>query len=303
MESKKFPKLPNPLATSPSGRSEESAYLEISNVQAPRGKVVLPFKHARNQSTGSRPSAMEMAQVINEISEEKEAEILNTTPIAIPESTSPTVSLPKGRGPLPQSQAEKRKSTYGKYSSIILPSLPEEATPTTSPAGTVRAAPELLDCRRKPAGHSEKLVIPQVSSPSGPADHDLPKDGETSMISVTNQFESDIKLDDDQLKDLLKPQPPPPQTTDDIQTISVELLSIIGSAAIVVSGSQGIFYDSEILAVVHRVKSKTSGLASTSIWCWLGKQTQLGDREDKKLQELSRRYGTSAVGASFNIVN
>lgn len=307
----KFPKFRDPLTTSPPGHSEESAYFLTSDVQSRKGKVVLPFKHARNRSTGSRPSAMEMAQAFNEITEGKEAETHNITSVTIPEPTSPTVSLPKGRGPLTQSQAEKRKSTYEKYSSIILPALLEEATPTTSPAGTVRVATEPLDCYRNKAGPSEKSVIAQESSSSNPADQDLPRDGEPNMMSdearkvdsVLNQFESDVKLDDDQIADLLKPQPPPLQTTNDIQTISVEFLSIIGSAAIVVSGPQCIFYDSEILAVVHRVKSKASGLASTSVWCWLGKETQLGDREDKKLQELSRRYGTSAVGTFFNIMN
>jgi len=56
-----------------------------------------------------------------------------------------------------------------------------------------------------------------------------------------------------------------------------------------------VFHDTEILAIVHRVKSKASGLASTSVWCWLGKQSSLRDREEKKLHELSKRYGTSAV--------
>ena len=56
-----------------------------------------------------------------------------------------------------------------------------------------------------------------------------------------------------------------------------------------------VFYDTEILAIVHRVKSKASGLASTSVWCWLGKQSCFRDREEKKLHELSKRYGTSAV--------
>ena len=309
METTKLPKSPYPAAPSPPGHFEESAGLDMPGVRTPRGKVVLPFKYSRNSSAGHRPSAMEVAQALNEITTEKEEETLNTTLITIPEPTSPTVSLPKLRGP--SSQGEKRKSTYEKYSAIILPPLPEEATPTTSPAGTLRVVAEPLGDHRKPAGPSEYSVIPQNFGLSNSApDQDLPDDEDDTMSneggkvgSVSNQFESDVRLDDDQITDLLKSPPPPPQQSDDIQTISVELLSIVDNAATVISESQGIFYDSEILAVVHRVKSKASGLASTSVWCWLGKKTRLGDREDKKLQELSRRYGTRAVGAFYHVEN
>jgi hypothetical protein len=297
VEATKFPRSPDPTAPR---HPEESSALRIGDVRTPRGKVVLPFKHSRNPSIGNRPSAMEVAQALNEISEEKEDETPDNIPTTIPETTSPVVSLPKLRGPLPQSQAEKRKSTYERYSAMILPPLPEE---TASPAGTLRVVPEPLGNHREPAIPSERSIIPQnFISPIAADQHDLPKDVATGMVSneggnvdsVSNQVEPNVKLNDDQIADLLKPRPPPRQS-EDIQTISVELLSIVGNAATVVSEPQGIFYDSEILAIVHRAKSRGSGLASTNVWCWLGRQTQLGDRADKKLQELSRRYGTSAV--------
>jgi hypothetical protein len=174
----------------------------------------------------------------------------------------------------------------------------------------LKVAPE--PPRRQPSEAEGKLILQDVIVPDA-ADQDglLIKDGkngmlsneETKLESFSDQFESYVKLDDDQVADLLKLRPAPPQQSDDFQTISVELLSIVGNAASVISESGGIFYDSEILAVVHRVKSKASGLASTSVWCWLGKQTRLGDREDKKLQELSRRYGTRAVSTFRDISN
>jgi hypothetical protein len=309
VEATKFPKSRDPVTPSPAGHSEKASAPEISDVHTPREKVALPFRHCRNPSTGSRPSAMEVAQALNETITEEEAR--NATHTTIPEPTSPVVSLPKFRGPLSQSQVEKRKSTYEKYSAIILPPLLEEATPTASPAGTLKVSPETLGVHRKPvpSESEEKSLVPEEVITPNTADQDgVPKDGETGnegrkVDSVPNQIEFYVKLDDDQISDLLKPRPPLRQQSDDIQTISVELLSIVGNAATVISESGGIFYDSEILAIVHRVKSKESGLASTSVWCWLGKQTRLGDREDKKLQDLSRRYGTRPVSVSHNILN
>jgi len=105
-----------------------------------------------------------------------------------------------------------------------------------------------------------------------------------------------ISLDNVKVSELLKSRPRPSSNADDIQTISVDVFSIIGNAATLISKSPDIFYDTEILAIVHRVKSGASGLATTTVWCWLGKHTCLGDREEKKLKELANRYGTSAVG-------
>lgn len=114
----------------------------------------------------------------------------------------------------------------------------------------------------------------------------------TDILTV----EPSINLDNIKVSELLKSRPRPFPSADDIQTISVDVFSIIGNAATLISKSPDIFYDTEILVVVHRVKSGASGLATTTVWCWLGKNTRLGDREEKKLRELANRYGTSAVG-------
>lgn len=44
---------------------------------------------------------------------------------------------PRSRASFTQMQAEKRKSSYEKYSAIILPPLKEEATPAPTPEGTL----------------------------------------------------------------------------------------------------------------------------------------------------------------------
>lgn len=73
------------------------------------------------------------------------------------------------------------------------------------------------------------------------------------------------------------------------------MFAIIGTTASPITGTVDVFYDTEILAIIHRVKSKSTGLASTSVWCWLGARSTLGDREGRKLEDLAKRYGTKAV--------
>ncbi|KAI0297169.1 hypothetical protein BC826DRAFT_1090943 [Russula brevipes] len=53
-----------------------------------------------------------------------------------------------------------------------------------------------------------------------------------------------------------------------------------------------IFYDSEVLAIVHRVKAKPSGLVETMLWGWQGRRSQIGEREQRKLKDMARHYGT-----------
>ncbi len=81
-----------------------------------------------------------------------------------------------------------------------------------------------------------------------------------------------------------------------IQTISVEVLNIIGASASAISKDANIFYDAEVSAIVHRYKSKLDGLVSTHLSIWRGRHSQTNDKEERKIQELSRRYGASAVG-------
>lgn len=81
-----------------------------------------------------------------------------------------------------------------------------------------------------------------------------------------------------------------------VQTISVDVMAITGNTASAISRDTNVFYDTELLAIIHRSKSKSSGLVSTSVWNWQGRQCQLGEREQRKLQELAKRYGSTLVG-------
>lgn len=69
-------------------------------------------------------------------------------------------------------------------------------------------------------------------------------------------------------------------------------MSVTGATAIGVNGETGVFYDSEILAVVHRFKTKATGLVETSLWSWQGRRSQIGEREERKLRDMARHYGT-----------
>lgn len=83
----------------------------------------------------------------------------------------------------------------------------------------------------------------------------------------------------------------------DARTISVEVISIVGSCGTTVTKDTGVFYESEVLAVIHRFKVASSGLVDTYVWGWLGRKSQFAEAEEKKLHELARRYGTMPVGA------
>jgi hypothetical protein len=78
-------------------------------------------------------------------------------------------------------------------------------------------------------------------------------------------------------------------------TITVDVMHIAKSTATSISKDTHVFYDTEILAVIHRYKSKSSGLVSTKVWSWQGKRSRCGEKEDRKLQELAKRYGATLV--------
>jgi hypothetical protein len=95
-------------------------------------------------------------------------------------------------------------------------------------------------------------------------------------------------------QDKLSPDP-------DMTTISVDVMAVTGGAATTISNNAHIFYDSEVLAIIYRSKSRSSGLVSTQVWGWRGKRSQIGEREERKLEELARRYGTALVSGYSNI--
>jgi hypothetical protein len=247
-----------------------------------------PSKHTRIPSTGSRPTVMQVAQdFLNPPTNELYADPI----ISEPEPVKPESPL-KPRATLSQMQAEKRKSSYEKYSAMVLPPLKEEATPTPSPAGTLTRINARLDILPNDQGEKQSKSV------------EIPMTKEPEVLLRSPVFSEKFKapLPEVNISKLLNSPPKPSEPPADILTISVEVLAITGTTATPLSRNLDIFYDSEILAIVHRTKSKSTGLASTTVWCWLGRRSLLGDREERKIHDLSKRYGTSAV-SEMNLSN
>lgn len=120
-----------------------------------------PSRHARIPSTGSRATVMDVAHAL----QEQQARETTTSPglADIPKVEVTAVGSPQAdenegvdevspinvksvrsqweRTVTPSAvQAERRRSSYEKYSSIMMPPLKEEKTPTPSPAGTLSKA-------------------------------------------------------------------------------------------------------------------------------------------------------------------
>ncbi|KAJ7178409.1 hypothetical protein C8R43DRAFT_872132 [Mycena crocata] len=219
-----------------------------------------PAVHTRTPSAGSRPTAMDVAQALADPPRK-----LSPTPPVVPSPAeeksvgSSSAPTPRPRNMMPPSaQSEKRKSSYERYS-MILPPLKEEATPDPTPVSTLTLllAPRLSRSRRPFKAH---------------VDEPLPRVDVSPVISRYS----------------------PPDPNKDAQTIQVDVMAIAGSTASPL-GLTHIFYDTEILAVIHRSKSKSTGLINSTVWSWLGKSSRMGSAEERKLAELAKRYGTSIV--------
>ena len=78
-------------------------------------------------------------------------------------------------------------------------------------------------------------------------------------------------------------------------TVSVDVLSIVGSVSSAINSDTNVFYDTEILAIIQRVKVKSSGLVDTKVWGWIGKDAKVNPKEEKALTDLAKRYGTKLV--------
>ncbi|KDR75771.1 hypothetical protein GALMADRAFT_226417 [Galerina marginata CBS 339.88] len=285
----------DPIERTPSPIPEGLSPIEFSRPKTPEPPVkptsvaLSPMKHSRIPSTGNRPTVMEVAQtLIDRPSDDQYSNQSNdyTNP---EERTSFVEPTARPRSNLSQIQAEKRKSSYERYSAIILPSLKEETTPAPSPAGTLT----------RPRNQVDVLFINDEESPIikvGPLDQVEihPPNNSINDLALPSE-EAEAPFPNVDLSNLCKPdQPQLSRPTSDNQSISVEVLVVTGTTATPLSKNLDVFYDSEILAIIHRTKSKSSGLASTSIWCWLGRKSILGDREERKIHELAKRYGTNA---------
>ncbi|CAK5281754.1 unnamed protein product [Mycena citricolor] len=156
--------------------------------------------------------------------------------------------------------SERRKSSYDRYSTI-LPPLKEEATPDPTPHSTLTRKVPVAEALADLSAVTKKLKH---------LDPPLPR------------------VDISCLRNYVSPAPA------GIQTIQVDVLSISGSSAAPL-GLVQTFYDTEVLAIIHRSKSSATGLIESRVWSWQGKNSILGSPEERKLAELAKRYGTVTV--------
>lgn len=228
-----------------------------------------PRRQGRIPSTGSRTLVMDVVQAFQEAqTETTEAEVTTHNPI-------PYV-MPR-QVELPALPIEKQKSGFDKYLGHVIPSLPEDDLSTRQDLKSE------LNMQKEVAVNSDVRGQEQTHP-----DNLLPVQQDTRFIEIPYNDEPLPRVDLNEL--LLSPSVCQPTT--DFTTISVDVMSVTGAAATSLKNDTDVFYDSEILAIVRRIKLKSSGLVETTLWGWQGRRSQIGEREQRKLKDMARHYGT-----------
>ncbi|ETW80802.1 hypothetical protein HETIRDRAFT_476500 [Heterobasidion irregulare TC 32-1] len=272
----------------------------VDSAAAPRERR----RHSRIPSTGNRALVMDVAQALNEHAGSP-VEPSSPSPPIVKDDTPVVPSVEVSESPksiLVSPPLERRKSSFERYSAYVMPPLKEEKTPAPSPANTLMRGPPAVvhqetvkqdvsaldESGSKPQQGSTTETAP--ISPHGPVTDTLKV--KRNIIEIHHD---DGPLPSIDVQQLLTYRLPVYTADASIHSISVDVMSITGTTATVLKDDTHIFYESEVLAVVHRYKTKSSGLVGTTVWGWRGKRSQLGEREDRKLKDLARHYGTSVV--------
>ncbi|EJD03235.1 uncharacterized protein FOMMEDRAFT_156622 [Fomitiporia mediterranea MF3/22] len=267
-----------------------------------------PMRHSRIPSTGSRATVMDVAQAFNDVTSP-------ASPTAAPTSATDPLARsgeernyernPGGWGE-PEDErtitpammkAERRRSNYEKYASFILPALPEEKTPVSSPVGTLKNAPDVSTLDR--GVESEEKVEARVERPVQAEKPVPPKKPDFARVPLKVEIDVvDEPIPAINIAKIWDASPPRFVPDPDVHTVSVEVLNVEGgSATEVTKGTDSVFvfYDTETIAIVHRAKSRSSGLVTSKVWAWSGRKAQVGELEERKMQDLAKRYGTSLM--------
>ncbi|KXN85318.1 Gelsolin [Leucoagaricus sp. SymC.cos] len=263
-------KSPSPESTLQASSQTKSSSPSKSN-RLPRSPS--SPKHTRIPSTGNRALVMDVAQAFNEYNANASNEPISRQEVMSPPAEPVPEPAPK---PRVAPSLERRRSSYDRFSVVsVMPPLKEEATPHGTPYGTLTRTPD------DTFPHETTLEVSKIRN-------------EEKAKNNTVHFEfRDTTLPNIDVLKLLQPYSAPPLLALDAKTISVDVLAIHGNISTAVSRDADIFYDSELLAIIHRYKSKSSGLVSTQLWVWYGKKSDIGDKEERKIQELAKRYNTS----------
>ncbi|KAF9792515.1 hypothetical protein BJ322DRAFT_52505 [Thelephora terrestris] len=199
---------------------------------------------------------------------------------------------------------EKKKSSWEKYSEFIMPALEEEWTPVPSPMPTLNKSPEMATgtkeeptalitagAKRPDESRVDYFPIDLLSTTLNPERRTI-KISPTDLITLDFPNYCVPKID---VEPLLKSTPKPAPADPDVTTVSVDVLSIVGSTSNAIKTDTNVFYDTEILTIIQRAKAKSSGLVDTKVWGWVGKDAKVGPKEEKALADLAKRYRATLV--------
>ncbi|KAH7915180.1 hypothetical protein BJ138DRAFT_1142208 [Hygrophoropsis aurantiaca] len=253
-----------------------------------------PGRHHRIPSTGNRALVMDVAQALSQHQSSDEdipspPNLDPASPTVPPPSFDPPVRLRNAPSIPVNAQSDKRKSSYERYSAIVMPPLKEERTPLPTPAGTLTrsVAPEAIQIL---LGSTDISESPMGSMRAEPPAVKTQPDQEREMVHIDYVDEPLPSVD---IGALLQSTSQISTPDIDLRPVSTEVLAVTGTNALPVQRDSNVFYDSEVLTVIHRAKSRETGLVVTKVWCWRGNQCHFGEREEKKVHELARRYGTT----------
>ncbi|ELU42647.1 hypothetical protein AG1IA_03321 [Rhizoctonia solani AG-1 IA] len=291
-----------PFYARPESPTKPSTPKPISPVSPPRHPGPPPSP-GRNKS---RATVMELAQAMSE----KQGETLEEP------------KLPPSPRSIPAAARERRRSSYDRYSVITMPPLREEKSPAPTPAATLSKSQELSvppaepmpvstspktspKVSPKPSPRlSPKPLSPRPSPRPSPRAQPVPLpvenkvDGVFHVGTLLNRCTLLAELDLRVLDPNMAPIPPfnlqqaissNPYTfafPSNLKRISIDVFSLSNGQAAVVPSYPCLVYESELVAIVQRVRNEASGLVLSKVWGWYGKKAQPGPREEGKLVEL-----------------
>lgn len=233
-----------------------------------------PVRKPRIPSTGNRARVMDVAQVMNGARQ-------SSLPICLRQGPPTSLSSDSGLDSILAPSVERRKSNYESRPELATPAVKDETALLSTPIDTLSRTAEINDDVKE--GLTELVTKPLERATA--------TTGESEVVRIDHVDEPLPRMD---VKALLEANTSLPFVpSPDLTTISVEVMSVLHENATLVPCDTSILYDTELLVIVYRARSHKSGLATTKVWCWQGRKSHCGIREEGKVGELARRYGTS----------
>lgn len=161
-----------------------------------------PGRHARIPSTGNRATVMDVAQSWNDQHAHEVSLPADSVPTIPQYDISPPAESPEDLEKLadaiprprhmspPSVHSEKRKSSYEKYSAIVLPSLPEEKTPAPSPVVTLSRTTAQTQVEPKQAALNIDSLQESLKGPMRPESVPTPEAVMSDVIYISEESQT-----------------------------------------------------------------------------------------------------------------